>query len=81
MPRANLVAKKIFEEAGLLGDITVSEFPMYFLPLEQDLLSLELQDSFENLFLVRCSVHTNAYVLLIAFSTRIQPAYILQLRL
>ena len=52
-PRRNLVCNKIFEDAGILGDIVVDEFPLYFLPLDSDLLSLELEDSFGDLYLVR----------------------------
>jgi hypothetical protein len=47
------VCNKILEEAGVLGDVGVEEFPMHFIPLEQDVLSLCLDDSFEDLYLVR----------------------------
>jgi hypothetical protein len=53
VPRKTLVSEKILEEAGVLGDTTTSEFPLYFLPLEKDLLSLELEDSFSDLYLHR----------------------------
>lgn len=36
----------------MLGDVTSVEFPLYFIPLEKDLLSLELEDSFGDLYLV-----------------------------
>ncbi len=52
MPRRTLVCNKILEDAGVLGDVSVEEFPLYFVPLEQDLLSLELDDSFRDLYLV-----------------------------
>ena len=45
------MSNKIFEDAGVLGDLVILEFPLYFLALEQDLLSLELEDSFGDLFL------------------------------
>ena len=51
-PRKTLVSNKIFEDAGVLGDLVVDEFPLYFLPLDHDLLSLELEDSFADLYLV-----------------------------
>lgn len=35
----------------MLGDTSIAEFPLYFLPLEKDLLSLELEDSFSDLYL------------------------------
>jgi len=51
VPRRTLVSEKILEEAGVLGDTSIAEFPLYFLPLEKDLLSLELDDSFADLYL------------------------------
>ncbi|CZT47326.1 probable vacuolar sorting protein [Rhynchosporium secalis] len=53
VPRRTLVSEKILEEAGVLGDTSIAEFPLYFLPLEKDLLSLELDDSFSDLYLRR----------------------------
>ncbi|PVH88566.1 vacuolar protein sorting 33A-like protein [Cadophora sp. DSE1049] len=53
VPRRTLVSEKILEEAGVLGDTSIAEFPLYFLPLENDLLSLELDDSFADLYLKR----------------------------
>ena len=50
--RRTLVCDKILEEEGVLGDVSIAEFPMYFLPLEKDLLSLELEESFGDLYLV-----------------------------
>ena len=51
VPRRTLVSDQILEEAGVLGDTYIAEFPLYFLPLEKDLLSLELNDSFGDLYL------------------------------
>lgn len=51
VPRRTLVSDKILEEAGVLGDINISELPLYFIPLEKDVLSLELEDSFADLYL------------------------------
>lgn len=53
VPRRTLVCEKIFEDEGILGEIAIREFPLYFLPLEPDVLSLELESSFEELYLVR----------------------------
>lgn len=52
VPRRTLVCNKILEEAGVLGDISVEEFPLYFIPLDHDVLSLALEDSFSDLYLV-----------------------------
>jgi hypothetical protein len=51
VPRRTLVSEQILEQAGVLGDTSIAEFPLYFLPLEKDLLSLELEDSFADLYL------------------------------
>lgn len=51
-PRRTLVSNTALEEAGIIGDVNIAEFPLYFLPLEQDILSLELEDAFGDLYLV-----------------------------
>ena len=43
----------MLEEAGVLGDTNVAELPLYFFPLEKDVLSLELEDSFRDLYLAK----------------------------
>lgn len=53
VPRRTLVSNKILEDMGVLGDVNISEFPLYFIPLENDLLSLELDDAFIDMYLVR----------------------------
>lgn len=35
-----------------MGDVNIAQFPLYFMPLEEDVLSLELEDSFSDLYLV-----------------------------
>lgn len=52
VPRRTLVSDKILEDEGVLGDVNVSELPLYFLPLEDDTFSLELDDAFNDLYLV-----------------------------
>lgn len=53
VPRRTLLSDKVLEEAGVLGDTTVAELPLFFFPLEKDLLSLELDDSFRDLYLAK----------------------------
>ena len=53
VPRRTLLSDKVLEEAGVLGEVTSVELPLYFQPLDHDLLSLELDDSFGDLYLVR----------------------------
>ncbi|RCI15408.1 hypothetical protein L249_7032 [Ophiocordyceps polyrhachis-furcata BCC 54312] len=51
VPRRTLVADQLLEEAGVLGDVSISELPLFFFPLEKDVLSLELDDAFRDLYL------------------------------
>lgn len=53
VPRRTLLSDKILEEAGVLGDTNVAELPLFFFPLENDVLSLELNDSFRDLYLAK----------------------------
>ncbi|KAI1429960.1 Sec1-like protein [Xylaria sp. FL1777] len=53
VPRRTVVSDKLLEEAGVLGDVNISELPIYFFPLERDVLSLELDDSFRDLYLFK----------------------------
>lgn len=62
VPRRTLVSNKILEDDGVLGDVNVAELPLFFLPLENDLLSMEFDEAFNDLYLVsniprsRCTV-------------------------
>ncbi|KAF4123515.1 vacuolar protein sorting-associated protein 33A [Geosmithia morbida] len=51
VPRRTNVSDQLLEEAGVLGDVSVSELPLLFFPLENDVLSLELGDAFRDLYL------------------------------
>lgn len=51
VPRRTLVSNTVLEEHGVLGEASITEMPLHFIPLEHDLLSLELEDSFSDLVL------------------------------
>ncbi|KAJ9648480.1 Vacuolar protein-sorting-associated protein 33 [Coniosporium tulheliwenetii] len=53
IPRRTLVSNQILEEAGVLGEVNIAEYPLYFIPLADDLLSMELDDAFSDLYLRR----------------------------
>ncbi|OKL58525.1 hypothetical protein UA08_06161 [Talaromyces atroroseus] len=53
VPRRTFVSDALLEEAGIIGDVNIAELPVYFLPLEHDVLSLELDDSFGDLYLYK----------------------------
>lgn len=51
VPRKSLICQGVLEEEGVLGDVCIGEFPLYLVPLESDLMSMELDNSFRDLFL------------------------------
>ncbi|KKA29976.1 hypothetical protein TD95_002980 [Thielaviopsis punctulata] len=53
VPRRTLVSDRLLEDAGVMGDVTISELPFSFFPLERDVLSLELDDAFQDLYLAK----------------------------
>jgi vacuolar protein sorting-associated protein 33A len=55
------VSDRLLEESGVLGDVNIHELPLYFFPLERDVLSLELTDSFRDLYL--CKDTTPAFLM------------------
>ncbi|OZJ04384.1 hypothetical protein BZG36_02405 [Bifiguratus adelaidae] len=42
VPQQTLICKRVLEEAGILGDISIGSFPMEWIPFEDDLISMEL---------------------------------------
>ena len=50
-PRRTRVSDLVLEEHGALGEATISELPLHFIPLEQDVVSLELENVFSDLYL------------------------------
>lgn len=84
VPRRTLVSNQILEDEGVVGDVNVAELPLLFLPLENDVLSLELEDAFNDLYLVGFSetCFTNNLGSFCfntdAFSTRIPVQFIFQ---
>lgn len=75
VPRRTLVSDSILEEAGITGDVNIADLPIYFLPLEQDVLSLELDSSFGDLYLVSLSLCRDVASELTASSTKTQAVY------
>ncbi|KYK58280.1 hypothetical protein DCS_05293 [Drechmeria coniospora] len=53
VPRRTLVSDQLLEEAGVLGEVSIAELPLSFFPLEKDVLSLELDESFRDLYLFK----------------------------
>lgn len=54
-PRTSSLITQILEEEGVLGEITIVPFNLQFIPLEEDLLSLEHENAFKEIWAVRPS--------------------------
>ncbi|KAF2253529.1 Sec1-like protein [Trematosphaeria pertusa] len=67
VPRRTLVSDQLLEEAGVLGEASVSEWPMFFVPLADDVLSLELEDAVTDLYLRKdpTSIYLSAKALML----------------
>ena len=50
VPRKTAVCERILEEEGVLGDIVIGEYEMGFIQLDQNLFSMELDSSFNDLY-------------------------------
>lgn len=53
------MSNKVLEAEGVLGDVNISELPLFFLPLEDDMFSLELDGAFNDLYLVSLAGQSN----------------------
>lgn len=73
------MSDSILEEAGITGDVNIAELPVYFLPLEQDVLSLEFDTSFGDLYLV-CALLSICCAQVNSISTKTQAVYTCQLK-
>ena len=47
VPRRTVVCERVLEEEGVLGEVSVEELPIDWIPFEEDVLSLELGASFK----------------------------------
>ncbi|KAF4552599.1 Sec1-like protein 1 [Elsinoe fawcettii] len=51
VPRRTLLSDRILEENGVLGEAVILSCPLYFISLEPDLLSLELDDATSDIYM------------------------------
>ena len=45
-PRKTVICERILEESGVLGSVQLDEYPLWLIPFEEDVLSLELDSVF-----------------------------------
>ncbi|KIO26419.1 hypothetical protein M407DRAFT_74508 [Tulasnella calospora MUT 4182] len=51
VPRRTTLCDRVLEEEGVFGEITISNYKLEFIPLEDDLLSLEWESTYKEIFL------------------------------
>ena len=51
-PRISSLCTAVLQDEGVYGAVEMYTFPMEFVPLEKDVLSLELENSYKSIFLV-----------------------------
>lgn len=47
LPHKSHVCEKMFQEEGISANVNIQEFPLFFVPFDFDLLSLEMESSFK----------------------------------
>ena len=52
VPRRTVLCDRILEEEGVLGEVNISSYKLEFIPLEDDLVSLELDRVWREIYLV-----------------------------
>ena len=52
VPRTSTLVSRILEEEGILGDITISSYNLQFIPIADDVISLENDNAFNELWVV-----------------------------
>ncbi|KTW30756.1 hypothetical protein T552_00468 [Pneumocystis carinii B80] len=64
--RRTNICDKILEEEGVMGDLVIESFPLLMIPFESDLISLELEDSFKEIYMDGniASIYHSAHVLM-----------------
>lgn len=53
MPRISTLVTRILEEEGVLGEVTISAYNLQLIPLAEDVVSLENESAFKEIWVVR----------------------------
>ena len=52
VPRISTLVSSILEEEGVLGDVTISSYNLQFIPIAEDVISLEYENAMRELWVV-----------------------------
>ncbi|EIN14426.1 Sec1-like protein [Punctularia strigosozonata HHB-11173 SS5] len=50
VPRVSVLVERILEEEGVLGEVSISSYNLQFIPLAEDVVSLELENAFKEIW-------------------------------
>jgi vacuolar protein sorting-associated protein 33A len=53
IPRTSTLVTRVLEEEGVLGDVTISSYNLQFIPIADDVISLENDSAFKEIWVVR----------------------------
>jgi len=51
VPRTSALITRVLEEEGVLGDVTISSYNLQFIPIADDVVSLENGDAFKEIWM------------------------------
>ena len=54
VPHTSTLASRILEEEGVLGDVNIASYNLQFIPLAEDVISLENDNAFKEIWVVSC---------------------------
>jgi hypothetical protein len=52
VPRTSTLITRVLEEEGVLGDVTISSYSLQFIPIADDVVSLENSEAFKEIWVV-----------------------------
>ena len=64
--------KRILEEEGVLGDVTLSYYNLQFIPTEEDVLSLEVDNAFKEIWVVSIYLSPGSYCFVLMVLARME---------
>ena len=52
VPRVSAVVSRVLEDEGVLGDVSISAYDLQFIPIAEDVISLESDGAFKEIWVV-----------------------------
>ena len=63
VPRTSTLVSRLLEEEGVLGEVTISAFNLQFIPIADDVISLEREASFKEIWVVCVNIRIETRVI------------------